>query len=923
MSYIGVNPQKNLRRFTQVKPLDSYPQSVLNEIKLLSFSRDKTATPFGSFIYRIQKYPGDIDLVEKFTECCSLDDVVTKFSKTLQRIVRNINKKRLHYFSEVKAGLDFRYDVNIGEMENGLYLPNLDLMDIANKMFKEKLLPMEEYKIIQYILSINQPLGADEFDTITYIFREHRILRWSDEEILKGIKKLPKGKEITLKDALTHETHVKIDMISEINGRFTEVTNFFQLAYENEDGIHLINIDLSENHDIPLVLPPEIEKLYFSNMFYSPFKMIKRLYSLGRHNLDQELLDKIIPFISSNTSLLYQIKSEIDTIILILEKMKSYPQKTIFNELDEIKLRISTILELSNDDLEQIDTIINNINSTNSKHDKIYKLKDLKKLITAYINFQTINYLEKVGLNPPPYKYLPSKHTYDDDHMRGPGENPENPYKKYLYIVEHMSTRGHGGYNVYYPISNHYPNFFEDPNSSRILSQRIINNPGKREVPIEERLMFEPSKYESIPVQYLPPKEYIPYEVQGEGTRVGAWWASFVKRFKQDNEREYPPITFQQFSILFQDRKKYNYPQMLNKIMDAFEFIEDKMKVPTKSIPKQKMKLPQKSIKERKIKIPYVFEEIPYGEFEKIPYGDLDEIQDLPYDDFEYEQIPVPPPPPMEEPITKIIENPKEKISFDMNGQPFNLYVNCNGYPGTIPQQYSTVPQQYSTVPQQHSTAPQQNIPRPPQIFEAPITRAPKIPGLEEAVSSNKILARKQRRLVTIQNKINELEQQYPHFMDRFNTNTLTGIDRSQRKEFNQYVDLQNELKEFLNPIELESIGTKASGFYKHIKERHFPSFYEGNVGGNQYAHNYRLPLYMNENLPVPKLIQSNMAERPLTGSSYATDYYGRGYGPSLKAVHIENAPQVLDGYIMDYAKASGCLNCKYGKKKGFRARNN
>src|SRR5579872_5351282 len=123
MSYIGVNPQDNIRRFIQSKPSSSYPKKILDEIKLLSFSRDKTATPFGSFIYRIQKYPGDLDLVQEFTDCCNVDDVVTKFSKELQNIVKKINKKRLHYFSEVKAGIDERYDIDIGKMIDGNYTP--------------------------------------------------------------------------------------------------------------------------------------------------------------------------------------------------------------------------------------------------------------------------------------------------------------------------------------------------------------------------------------------------------------------------------------------------------------------------------------------------------------------------------------------------------------------------------------------------------------------------------------------------------------------------------------------------------------------------------------------------------------------------------------------------------------------------------
>ena len=57
MSYLPINPQSDLRRFLQAKPMNSYPENVMKEIKLLSFSKNKLASPFGSYIYRLQEYP--------------------------------------------------------------------------------------------------------------------------------------------------------------------------------------------------------------------------------------------------------------------------------------------------------------------------------------------------------------------------------------------------------------------------------------------------------------------------------------------------------------------------------------------------------------------------------------------------------------------------------------------------------------------------------------------------------------------------------------------------------------------------------------------------------------------------------------------------------------------------------------------------
>src|SRR5689334_24463389 len=113
MTYLGIDPYKKLSRFTSLKPESSYPEETMQNIKLLSFSKNKLAQTFGSYIYRIQRFPGDVDLIEEFTECCTLPQVIAKFERTLKRIVKKILKMRVHYYSEVKAGIDIRYDADI------------------------------------------------------------------------------------------------------------------------------------------------------------------------------------------------------------------------------------------------------------------------------------------------------------------------------------------------------------------------------------------------------------------------------------------------------------------------------------------------------------------------------------------------------------------------------------------------------------------------------------------------------------------------------------------------------------------------------------------------------------------------------------------------------------------------------------------
>ena len=141
----------------------AYPQSytpeIIKNIELLSFS-DDGAVPFGSYPYKAQKFPGDIDLTEIFEECCNINQVIKKFAKKFQQIVGDIVKLRKHYMTEAKIGEDSRYDVGpkqIGYLDKGRYLINenvkKDLRTLADLMYSDELISENEYENINAIAS--------------------------------------------------------------------------------------------------------------------------------------------------------------------------------------------------------------------------------------------------------------------------------------------------------------------------------------------------------------------------------------------------------------------------------------------------------------------------------------------------------------------------------------------------------------------------------------------------------------------------------------------------------------------------------------------------------------------------------------------------------------------------------------------------
>lgn len=407
----------NFKELTETKPLETYSQEQIKNIKLISANKKELATPFGSAVYRVQSYPGDLDLREIFIGCCSLVDVVDKFEKVLKRIAKDIKSNKLHYFSELKAGLDKRFDVDIGSISNGVFAPKRkQVLEYSLALHKKKLINADELKIIKKLLSVKNP-GGDVYDGLYDIFREHRILRWDMDEVIRGYKNLPGNVKISLFEALTMKTYVKLDMITLVNDLIVEVTNFYILLYEDEGEHYTINLDydfLDNQMKLTVYdsqIKEEIEKFYYSDLHYNPFKMAKRMWAYSRVFNLQNQLRILTPLVTGDVSFLYQIKSEVDTI-LRLYKLKKNPIATINKQIDLMKQKLSNILFIDKDDLLFIFSMIDAFLKASKNDKKEQILSKIKKYLVEIINIQTIQELNAINYNPPPRQFLPSKLKY-------------------------------------------------------------------------------------------------------------------------------------------------------------------------------------------------------------------------------------------------------------------------------------------------------------------------------------------------------------------------------------------------------------------------------------------------------------------------------------------------------------------------------
>jgi len=91
----------------------------------------------------------------------------------------------------------------------------------------------------------NKHPTQDEYDIIFNLFRNHRVIRWTEDEILQGYKMLPGKLKFKFIDGLKQKSHIKIDVLAYINNRFIEVTNFFYLVLESNRLYYYYNLLIS------------------------------------------------------------------------------------------------------------------------------------------------------------------------------------------------------------------------------------------------------------------------------------------------------------------------------------------------------------------------------------------------------------------------------------------------------------------------------------------------------------------------------------------------------------------------------------------------------------------------------------------------------------------------------------------------------
>lgn len=390
----------------QTRLRESLSHDVLNVIDAVTLDDKQPPRIVGSFQYIVHEYPGDIDLIEEFTGCCSVHDTAVTVANNIRRITERIKKLRYTYLGDFKVGVDQRLYISSGDWvldERGnLKLEGYDFKQIKTSLstlLSTGLILEQEHNEIVSLLKSSPTFK--EHKKISDRLRNLYVLRWTVKELSQGFKVLRLNKTVYLEEAVAQGGSViKIDVYSLIQGRFVEISNFFLIKSVNKKGDATILSSNQSGKEYLAHLMRDIV-LYAQPFMKKTIKMAKRLWLRAVKEKDKELILKLYPLFSAGPVQLSQVLSDIETMQNMTTKLNNPPYRIMVRSLQEIKMRLGTVRgdTLPEEQAIKLFKMIDKINPDTTVDVFVYQLDELHDFINEIVDSTTIKYLKENKLD--------------------------------------------------------------------------------------------------------------------------------------------------------------------------------------------------------------------------------------------------------------------------------------------------------------------------------------------------------------------------------------------------------------------------------------------------------------------------------------------------------------------------------------------
>lgn len=378
------------------KLLSSYTIPTIKAINSITSRGFPKTLPVGSFVYRIQQYPGDIDIREDLIADPSMNGI-SQLVRAIRTIIKQVLEDPNAYFADFKAGVDPAFEISTDPWNPTEIAAHL------NDLHTRNILDTNDYsKMMELVIPNASP---QQKHLLEALIRDKYVLRWSPSEVLSGNKSLPGNRFKKFEDAIQEPEIVKIDIWAWLEDRFVELSNFLILFV----GDRRVNI---EQGDYIESMKHDVTK-YLSDFYFTPFKAFKRLWVLAVAFGDQPMMDKLNPLINSGVSIVYQVVSDLKALKDMVKGLPHPPYSKMAVEAEEMKTRLGKVYEFDiGDDIygiinELYDLLSDALYGAERKRDPVIMILEvLITKLTSIMNIQAMRYAKRAKLLPISGQYL-------------------------------------------------------------------------------------------------------------------------------------------------------------------------------------------------------------------------------------------------------------------------------------------------------------------------------------------------------------------------------------------------------------------------------------------------------------------------------------------------------------------------------------
>lgn len=361
---------------------ENYTQKVIAVLSAMSMTDMKKLLLVGSASMRSQIYAGDYDAIEK-VRFTTADDIAERLRDIVKR-VRDIPET---YISDIKCGevVDWSVFRPNARVEDG------KVKDFSVQESKTKIDELRSKKVISPKEAKDSIDVLDDADTALEFLEARKTikfstLRWKPVDVLNQFLEY-RGQRFELTDAIESGGMLKLDVISNINDRFTEFSVIYDLV--DKKGKRLTNVPSN------LIRSLQEDVFYYSDV--EPFKALKRMFALAKAQKKYKIAELLVPILNSDLGRLYQIIGDLKTLHSLLERPQN-PLKQIKEQLDDVRARLGNIyllkdyLSKEHHIIGWIETILVSPPSTMKR-----KLEELIETLQVILNQSTVKLVKEMG----------------------------------------------------------------------------------------------------------------------------------------------------------------------------------------------------------------------------------------------------------------------------------------------------------------------------------------------------------------------------------------------------------------------------------------------------------------------------------------------------------------------------------------------